>query len=62
MLALAAAVLLIDVPLTFQAKQNVLHYFLIGVMFNTVRFLLLGLTVGLICRRMERARKTDGET
>lgn len=48
--ALAVAILLIDLPHARQAHENVLHYFLIGVMFNTVRFVLLGLAVGLAYR------------
>lgn len=54
--ALAAATLLIDLPHARQAQEKVLQYFLIGVMFNTIRFVLLGLAVGLVHRmfRIER--------
>ena len=54
--ALAAATLLIDLPHARQAHEKVLQYFLIGVMFNTIRFVLLGLAIGLAHRafRIER--------
>ncbi|HWQ96946.1 MAG TPA: hypothetical protein VN538_02455 [Clostridia bacterium] len=48
--ALAAATLLIDLPHARQAHENMLHYFWIGVMFNTIRFVLLGTAIGLAHR------------
>jgi len=56
--ALGAATLLIDLPHAGQAHENVLHYFLIGVMFNAIRFVLLGLAIGLAHRlfRVDRSR------
>jgi hypothetical protein len=47
--ALIIAVILIDVPQSFfgiSNSFNALYYFLIGVMFNGARFLLLGITIG----------------
>lgn len=48
--ALVVATLLIDLPHARQAHENVLHYFWIGVMFNTIRFVLLGVAIGLAYR------------
>ena len=47
--ALIIAVILIDVPQSFFGIRNssdALYYFLIGVLFNAARFLLLGITIG----------------
>jgi hypothetical protein len=48
-IALIIAVILIDVPQSFLGIRNssdALYYFLIGVLFNGARFLLLGITIG----------------
>jgi Na+/phosphate symporter len=48
-IALIIAVILIDVPQSLFGMVNssdALYYFLIGVMFNTARFLLLGIVIG----------------
>ena len=48
-IALIIAVILIDVPQSFFGMRNssdALYYFLIGVMFNVARFLLLGIVIG----------------
>ena len=48
-IALIIAVILIDVPQIFFGMSNsfdALYYFLIGVMFNVARFLLLGIVIG----------------
>jgi hypothetical protein len=48
-IALVIAVILIDVPQSFLGMRNAidaLYYFLIGVMFNAARFLLLGIVIG----------------
>ena len=48
-IALIIAVILIDVPQSFFGISNssdALYYFLIGVMFNGARFLLLGIVIG----------------
>jgi len=48
-IALIIAVLLIDVPQSFFGMSNsfdALYYFLIGVLFNIARFLLLGIVIG----------------
>ncbi len=48
-IALIIAVSLIDVPQSFFGMSNssdALHYFLIGVIFNAARFLLLGIVIG----------------
>ena len=49
LIALIIAVILIDVPQSFFGMSNssdALYYFLIGVMFNVTRFLLLGIVIG----------------
>ena len=48
-IALIIAVILIDVPQSFFGMSNsfdALYYFLIGVIFNVARFLLLGIVIG----------------
>ena len=48
-IALIIAIILIDVPLSFFGRSNssaALYFFLIGVMFNMARFLLLGIVIG----------------
>jgi hypothetical protein len=48
-IALIIVVILIDVPQSFLGMSNsftALYYFLIGVMFNGARFLLLGIVIG----------------
>jgi MFS family permease len=61
--ALVIATLLIDLPHARQAHEKVLHYFLIGVMFNTIRFVLLGLAIGLAYRlfRVDRSRASRSQ-
>ena len=52
--ALAIATILIDVPRSLFAPGpgDPWYYFLIGLMFNTARFLLLGFAVGYLCKRL----------
>jgi hypothetical protein len=49
--ALVMATILIDVPRSFYGPGAALYYFLIGVMFNLVRFLLLGVVIGYLYKR-----------
>lgn len=51
-IALVIAIILIDFPMTFHGTSVTLYYFLIGIMFNTVRFLFLGFGVGYIYKRL----------
>ena len=51
-IALVIAVILIDVPMILQDPGASLYYFLIGVIFNTVRFLFLGIAVGFLYKRL----------
>jgi len=49
-----AAILLIDVPQSFGGTSNtpnILHFFFIGVIFNLVRFLLLGIVIGYLSNK-----------
>jgi hypothetical protein len=50
--ALVIATILIDVPRTFLGPNHALYYFLVGLMFNTARFLLLGLVIGYLYKRL----------
>jgi nitrogen fixation/metabolism regulation signal transduction histidine kinase len=52
LVALVIAVVLIDVPASMQVPGSALHYFLIGLVFNAARFLVLGLAIGYPCRRL----------
>ena len=51
-IALVIAICLIDVPMILNDPGASLYYFLIGVMFNTVRFLFLGIAVGYLYKRL----------
>lgn len=51
-IALAIAILLFDVPMILQDPGASLYYLLIGIIFNTVRFLFLGIAVGYLYRRL----------
>ena len=51
-IALVIAVILIDVPMILQEPGASLYYLLIGVTFNTVRFLFLGIVVGYLYKRL----------
>ena len=52
--ALVFATILIDVPRSFLlfGSSDTLYYFLIGIMFYTARFLLLGLAIGYLYERL----------
>jgi len=47
------AIVLIDVPMIFHASRDALPYFFIGVVFNGIRFLFLGITIGYLYRRFD---------
>lgn len=50
-IALVFALLLLDVPMYFQATAPSLFYLFIGILFNTVRFLFLGIGIGYLYRK-----------
>jgi hypothetical protein len=52
--ALVIATILIDVPRSFllPGPSDALHYFLIGIMLNVPRFLLLGTVIGTLYKRL----------
>ncbi len=54
LIALVIAIILIDVPQSFllPGSRDALYYFLIGVMFNAVRFLVLGIVIGYLYKRL----------
>ncbi len=53
-IALVIAIILIDVPQSFllPGSRDALYYFLIGVIFNAVRFLVLGIVIGYLYKRL----------
>ena len=53
-IALVIAIILIDVPQSFLLpwSNDTVYYFLVGVMFNAVRFLVLGLVIGYLYKRL----------
>jgi hypothetical protein len=55
LIALVIAIVLIDVPQSFHGQSDAFYYFLIGVMFNLVRFLFLGLAVGFLYKRLNKS-------
>jgi Zn-dependent membrane protease YugP len=50
-IALVIAIILVDVPNSFHGSSVALYYFLIGVIFNTARFLILGIVIGCLYKR-----------
>ena len=52
--ALVIATILIDVPRSFvlPGPSDALHYFFIGIMLNVPRFLLLGIAIGYLYKRL----------
>lgn len=53
-LTLTVIILLIDIPMAIKAPNTALKYLLIGMLFNAVRFLLLGFSIGSLYRKMQR--------
>ena len=51
-LSLAIAIILIDIPMISHEPCGALRYFFIGAAFDAVRFLLLGLAVGYLYKRL----------
>jgi hypothetical protein len=56
---LVIATILIDVPRSFlfPGPSDALYYFIIGVMFNTARFLLLGFVIGYLYKRLDESTR-----
>jgi hypothetical protein len=55
LIALVIAVVLVDVPQSFFGSGHAVdasYYFLIGVVFNLVRFLILGAAIGYLYKRL----------
>jgi len=50
--ALVIAIIFIDVPMILNDPGASLYFFLIGVLFNTVRFLFLGFGIGYLYKRL----------
>ena len=52
--ALVIAIILFDVPTSFHGPMDgqVIYYFFIGVIFNIIRFLFLGITIGYLYKRL----------
>ena len=55
--ALVIAIILIDVPMILNDPGASLYYFLIGVLFNMVRFLLLGFSIGYLYKKGGNERR-----
>lgn len=51
-IVLIVAVLLFDVPMLLKTPNGSLHYFLVGIVFNTARFLILGTAIGFFYKRL----------
>jgi len=49
--ALVIAIILIDIPMILKAPSGAVYYFLVGVVFNAVRFLFLGITIGYLYKK-----------
>ena len=64
-IALIIAVILIDVPQSFFGMRNssdALYYFIVGVMFNAARFLLLGIVIGYLYNERTHSLFTGDKT
>jgi hypothetical protein len=53
LVALVIATILIDIPRSFYGSSDVLYYFLIGAMFNLTRFIILGIVIGYLYKRIK---------
>ena len=51
-IALVISIILIDVPMIFHGSSDALYYFFIGMLFNAVRFLFLGISIGYLYKRL----------
>lgn len=52
-MALFIATIFIDIPRSFQGSSDALYYFLMGVMFNVARFIILGIVIGYFYERIK---------
>lgn len=50
-ITLVMALALVDIPMLFHGAKDALYYFFIGVVFNAIRFLFLGITVGYLYKK-----------
>jgi hypothetical protein len=50
--ALIIAIALVDVPMIFHGSGDALHYFFIGASFNAARFIILGITIGYLYKKL----------
>jgi hypothetical protein len=55
LVALVIAIVLIDAPQSFHGQSFAMYYFLVGGLFNLERFLLLGLAVGFLYKRLYKS-------
>ena len=54
LIALVIMTILNLVPYSFLGQRDVLHYFLIGTIFNVLRILALGIVIGYLYRRLDK--------
>jgi hypothetical protein len=61
-IALVIAIILIDVPQSFllSGSSDALYFFLIGVIFNAARFLVLGIMIGYLYKRLYGSASAQG--
>jgi CDP-diglyceride synthetase len=60
LVALVIATILLDVPRSIHGPSDALYYFLIGLVFNAVRFLVLGMVIGSVLKRQYGAARPSG--
>ena len=58
LIALIAATAILELPASFGASGDVLHYFLIGLLFNVLRILALGIAIGLLMSLLHKGYTT----
>lgn len=57
-IALTIALILIDIPMFFRDSGDDVRYLLIGMLFNTIRFIFLGIAIGLLYKRLHSGKVT----
>lgn len=58
LIALIAATAILELPASLGANGDVLHYFLIGLLFNVLRILALGIVIGLLMGLLHKGYTT----
>ena len=58
-IALVIAIVLVDVPMILHAPNTPVDFFLLGVVFNATRFILLGFIIGYLYKKLSGINRSD---